>query len=325
MLGLCVLLSLSSRGVDGSCGGVGNRDQCNDHGVCVGNAFFHSHQGFHDKCKCDTCYQGYDCSMNICLFFSVPFLLCCGCICCAIVANAVSAVGAMMPCFVGVAGMGYLFNQHSNRDNQSRNVQMRQVDPQAPQMHPQYAQQQGAMPLMPQAMPQMAMQQQGIPQAPQMAMQQQMAMTQAMPQGKASAYGSASAYGHTQGIPQGMPPPMPQVAMPQMAMPQGIQMQHGMQQAPQMAMPQDRPLKTSARVETLKRRVSPKPTAPRGNGVSPDNAPMGIPTETTMFQVQVPDNVWPGDAIQVQTPTGQKMQTVVPKGLKPGDAFNVQF
>jgi len=194
---------------------------------------------FFDTCKCDTCWSGAgDCSINLCVFVGIPFLLFCFC------------------CW---AGKGYLSNQQMKRDNQARNVQMQQASPQAPQMHPQYAEQQGAIPLMPQAMPQMAMQQQGIP------------------------------------------------------------------QAPQMAMPQDRPLTSLCRVESLKRRSSPKPTAPRGSGESREVARMSIQTGTDMFQVQVPENAWPGDAMQVHTPTGQTMQTVVPKGLKPGDAFNVQF
>ena len=43
----------------------------------------------------------------------------------------------------------------------------------------------------------------------------------------------------------------------------------------------------------------------------------------TMFAVTVPEGVCGGQPMQVQTPDGQMVQTLVPDGLKAGDAFQM--
>ena len=76
---LAALLQLASAGCQ-----LGSRDACSDHGVCKSSSF--SPDPFFNKCKCDFCYDDFECGTNICLFFAAPVafvfcILCMGCIC----------------------------------------------------------------------------------------------------------------------------------------------------------------------------------------------------------------------------------------------------
>jgi len=51
----------------------------------------------------------------------------------------------------------------------------------------------------------------------------------------------------------------------------------------------------------------------------------GAGAEPSLVAVCVPEGVGAGMELQVQTPDGQLLTTVVPEGVAPGDTFNVQY
>eukprot|EP00928_Gymnodinium_smaydae_P012531 TRINITY_DN14540_c0_g1_i3.p1 TRINITY_DN14540_c0_g1~~TRINITY_DN14540_c0_g1_i3.p1 ORF type:complete len:226 (+),score=25.86 TRINITY_DN14540_c0_g1_i3:61-738(+) len=77
---------------------VGSRSDCNDHGVCKANKFFHD-DPFFNTCDCDLCWSGSgSCDTNLCLFFGIPvgifLVITCCCICCGACPCCCAGVGA---------------------------------------------------------------------------------------------------------------------------------------------------------------------------------------------------------------------------------------
>jgi len=101
---------------------VGSRSDCSDHGVCAHHSSFES--DFFNECKCDMCWTSFECDMNLCLFFAIPFgifLVCAVVLCCC---------GFAQQMFVGAAvGVGAVGMARSIENSQFYRGQRGRVPP----------------------------------------------------------------------------------------------------------------------------------------------------------------------------------------------------